>query len=145
MLSYPTVLTGKWWRKERKRMLHGSIVIGSAVSEFQSPWAWQVFINLSHTGACLLIFWNLFPFSLGITHAVPLMLADTFPSVCSLTTCVSSEHSAVHILHTEVSSALRVPCLDRSFCRIQQQIQLCQIFSLSLIWQTQSGKPLGLS
>lgn len=82
-------------------------------------WAWQVFINFSHTGACLLIFWNLLPFSVGITQAVPLVLANTFPSVCSLTTCVSSEHSAVHILHTEASSALRVPCLDRTFCRIQ--------------------------
>lgn len=36
-------------------------------------------------GACLWVFWNLFPPSVGITQ-VRLVLADIFPSVCSLTT-----------------------------------------------------------
>lgn len=77
-------------------------------------------VPLSHTGARRLVFRNLPPASLGITHATPVTLAGVHPSVCSpMTPCTACKHCTRH-LHAEVSSALQVPCLDRIFCPVDR-------------------------
>lgn len=91
-VAYPMTLMGEWWKEEGNRVLESLFLIGG-VSCFSLPELGRYWLTLAHTGACLLVFWNLLRPSLGITHA--LMLADTFPSICPLTTpSVASTHSA---------------------------------------------------